>query len=168
MKKVFIIAAVLVLAITLTACGEKTAEKKAEKAIETSTGGTADVDIDDETVTVNTNAGSFTVGEEVDLPENFPSDIHMIDGTIKMATETTEIEGFSVSIETSKSVSVAKTEYLEQLVDDGWTITGTLDFTETASIMAEKDDRTVTVTILETDGVVTVGIGTSTIEEYEE
>ncbi len=165
MKKVFIIAAVFVVAITLTACGEKTAEKTAEKAIESSTGGSADVDIDDDTVTINTNAGSMSAGEEVDLPDNFPSDIYIIDGTIKMAMATTEIEGFSVSVETSKSVSAAKTEYEEKLVDDGWTITGMLSFTETASVTAEKDNRIVTVTIMEVDGVVTVGIGTSTNEE---
>lgn len=140
-------------------------EEAIETSIEKATNGAVDVDIDDETITVNTNAGSFSAGEEVDLPDNFPSDIHVIDGTIKMVSETPEIEGFSVSIETSKSVSAAKTEYEEELVDDGWTITGTLDFTETVSLMAEKDNRTVTVTIMEVDGVVTVGIGTSTNEE---
>lgn len=140
-------------------------EEAIESSIEKATNGAVDVDLDGETLTVNTNTGSFTVGEEVDLPDDFPSDIHVIDGTIKMATETTEIEGFSVSIETSKSVSAAKAEYEEQLVDDGWTITGMLDFTSAATVMAEKNNRTVTVTMTEVDGVVTVGIGTSTNEE---
>jgi len=165
MKKVFIIATVLVLAITLTACGEKTAEKTAEKAIETSTGGAADVDIDDDTVSINTNAGSMTVGEEVDLPDNFPSDIYVIEGTVKTAMEVAENESFSVTIETSKSVSAARTAYEEELVNDGWTITGTMDFTSTVSVMAEKDNRTVTVSINEVDDVVTVAIGTSSNEE---
>lgn len=140
-------------------------EEAIESSIESATNGAVDVDLDDDTVTINTNAGTFTAGEEVDLPDNFPSDIHVIDGTIKMTSETTEIEGFSISIEISKSVAAAKTEYEKQLVDDGWTITGMLDFTATATIMAEKDNRTVTVTIIEADGVVTVGIGTSTNEE---
>lgn len=143
----------------------ETAEEAVESTVESMTNGDVDVDIDDETITINTNAGSFTAGEDVDLPDNFPSDIHIIDGTIKMATETTEIGGFSVSIETSKSVSAAKAEYEEQLVDDGWTQTGMLDFTTSATVMAEKDGRSITVMISEVDGVVTVGIGTMTNEE---
>ena len=100
------------------------------------------------------------------LPSGFPSDVHVVDGTITTATTTTEIEGYAVSIETSKTVSAVKEEYETQLANDGWTITMSLVVQGGATIGGEKDNRTVTVSISEDDdGKAFVMLGTSTNQE---
>ena len=150
MKKSLFLALCLVVAtgLFLTGCGEKkVAEKAAEKAIEKSTNGQADVDVDDKTITVNTNAGSWTAGEKVSLPAGFPSDVYVIDGTIKVATTIKENEAYSLSVESSKSVAEAKAEYEKDLAADGWTINANVTVGEMFSLGATKGDRTVNVTV---------------------
>jgi len=163
MKKTIFLSLAVILAGTLilTGCGE---EKVAEKAIESSTGGQADVDVDDDTVTVNTNGSSFTAGEAVSLPSGFPSDVYVIDGTIKAATTVTEGEVYSVSIQTDTSVSDAADEYQEELANDGWEVNMTLNAGGVSSMTAQKDNRTVTISIGqdEDENKTLVTIGTST------
>lgn len=139
----------------------ESSEKAIESSIEKATGGQVDVDIDDGSVKINTNEGSMEIGEGVSLPSGFPSDVHVIDGTIMAATTVTEGEVYTVSIETSKSVTAVKTEYESELEKDGWTIVASLTFQSGASISAEKDDRTVSVTVGDSDGTTMVTIGTS-------
>lgn len=144
----------------------ETSETAIESSIEKATGGQVDVDIDDETVTVNTNAGSFTAGDSVSLPSGFPSDVHVVDGTITATTTMTEINGYSVSIQTSKTVTAVKEEYESKLKADGWTITMSLVVQGGATIGGEKDNRTATVSISEDDdGKAFVLLGTSTNQE---
>jgi len=165
MKKTIFLSLAVILAGTLilTGCGE---EKVAEKAIESSTGGQADVDVDDDTVTVNTNGSSFSAGDEVALPSGFPSDVYVIDGTVKAATTITEGEVYSVSVQTDTSVSEAADEYQEELANDGWNVTMSLNIEGVSSMTAEKDNRTVTVSIGEDEesSQTLVTIGTSTSE----
>lgn len=164
MKKFYIFALCVVLAgmaFVVTGCGKKTAEKAAEKAIEESTGGQAEVDVGTNSVKINTNAGSFQAGGNISLPSGFPSDVYVIDGTIKAASTVTEGESYTVSIETSKSVSEAKSEYESKLKDDGWNVTLSMDFQGSASLAAEKGDRTVTVSVGESEGKTLVILGTS-------
>ena len=141
-------------------------ETKIESSIEKATGGQADVDISDKSVKVNTNTGSFSAGESVSLPSGFPSDVHVVDGTITAVTTMTEIDGYSVSIQTSKTVTAVKEEYESKLKADGWTITMSLVIQGGATIGGEKDNRTVTVSISEDDdGKAFVILGTSTNQE---
>ncbi len=159
----------LILAISLTAiillgasCTKKAAEKAAEKSIESASNNQADVDIDDDQVTVNTNAGSWQAGESVSLPQGFPSDVYVIDGTIKTALQLTENEGYSVSIESNSSLSQAKSTYESELADAGWTIASTYSTANGAVLSAQKADRLTTVSLSEADGKTTVVISTST------
>ncbi len=163
MKKTLVIIALVGLVAVLSGCTEQAAEKAAESAIESSTNNEAEVDFDDETVTVNTNAGSFTAGEEVALPDNFPDDVYVIDGTIISAMEVVESNGFSVSIQTDTSVADAQDAYTDELTDDGWEITGTMTIGSGATIIAEKDERTATVSISrdDDDNMTLVGITTA-------
>src|SRR3990170_1363771 len=55
------------------------AEKVTEKAIETATGGKVDVDADKEKITIETNDGKLTIGQN-ELPKSFPSDITVYNG----------------------------------------------------------------------------------------
>ncbi|MDZ7798663.1 MAG: hypothetical protein U5L76_03535 [Patescibacteria group bacterium] len=166
MKKTIVLSLVLILAgsLVLTGCGEeKVAEELTEKAIEDSTNGSAGVDVENDSVTVNTNGSSFSAGESVSLPSGFPSDVHVIDGTVKAATTITEGEVYSVSVQTDTSVSDVADEYQEELANDGWDINMSLDIEGISSMTAEKDNRTVTVSIGEDEdeGKTLVTIGTS-------
>jgi len=143
MKKLFVLAAILIVAVMLSGCGEKAAEK----AIETSTGGQADVDIDKDSVKVNTNAGSWEVGEDISLPSGFPSDVHVVDGTIVTAMTFTEGESYTVTIQTSKTVNSVKEEYESELASDGWDITMSLVIEGDFFFFFEKGDRMVSVSI---------------------
>lgn len=147
MKKLFILCFCLVLAVTLSGCGKKTAEKAAEKVIEKATNGQADVDVSGNTVKINTNTGSYAYGDKVDLPSDFPSDVYVIDGTIKTASSDKQYGSFAVSIETSKSVSDVKSDYESKLKDKGWNITYSASAQDSSSITAEKDNRSVSVFI---------------------
>ena len=150
MKKTLILAFCLVLAVTLSGCGKKTAEKAAEKTLEKLTNG--QVDVDEGTVKINTNSGSYAYGEEVDLPSDFPSDVYVIDGTIKTASTDKQYGSFAVSIETSKSVSDVKSDYENKLKEKGWNITYSATAQDSSSISAEKDNRVVSVFISSSEG----------------
>ena len=153
MKKVIFLslAVVLVGTLVLAGCGKKAAEKTTEKALEPTTNGAATVDISDKTVTINTNAGTWTAGEEVKIPDSFPGDVYIIDGTVRAATTIVEGEIYSVTIETNKSVNQAKSEYEEKLEDEGWEIGISLAITGAISLSAEKGDRMITVAISEVE-----------------
>lgn len=168
MKKSIILTFCFLLAVTVlvtAGCCKSVEEKATESIIESSTGGVADVDIDDNTMTINTNAGSVTVGEATTLPAGFPSDIHVIDGSITSVMTISENESYSVSIETSKTVAQAKTEYETELVKDGWTISLTLDTGEVSTVGAEKGNRSVTVSAMSDEGKTIVSIATTSREE---
>lgn len=153
MRKYFIIAICLLLLVTISGfggCGKKAAEKTAEKSIEEATGGEADVDVDEGSIKINTNEGTFEAGEKVSLPSGFPSDVYVIDGDIVGATSTDE-EYYSVSIKASKSVSEVADLYESKLQTDGWTINMKLSFEDSVTLGGEKDNRTVTVGINKDD-----------------
>ncbi|PIS42246.1 MAG: hypothetical protein COT24_04245 [Candidatus Kerfeldbacteria bacterium CG08_land_8_20_14_0_20_40_16] len=147
-KKVTLIAMFLALFLLISGfggCGKKAAEKATEKAIETVTNGQADVDVSDNTVTINTNTGSYQAGGNVDLPSDFPDDVYVVDGNITAAITSVENNGYTVSIETTQSVNDLATLYEQKLKDEGWTITLTMAYEGTASVGGEKDNRMVSV-----------------------
>lgn len=163
-KQLLTVLAIVAVALTVTGC-KKTAEKVAESIIEKSTNGQADVDVDNDQVTINTNGGSYQAGENISLPDGFPTDVYVVDGTIKSAITTKANEIYNVSIETTKSVSDVKSEYESKLQSEGWTITVNATYGGSASLAAEKANRQVSVIIGETDGKATVTLGTSVKED---
>jgi len=154
--------AMLVIAVGILSGCQNAAEKAAETAIEKSTNGQADVDIDNDTATITTDDGSLEVGEDVSLPDGFPSDVYIIDGTIVSAMTLTEGESYTVSIKTDESVNSVKEEYEEELADDGWEVTMSLAIQDGFSLSATKDDRTVTLSIGTDDEETVVVINTMT------
>ena len=165
MKFYSLLCAMAILSLTLVGCAksisQKASETAAERIIEQQTGGNADVDIDDGNVKVESNQGKMEAGENVALPADFPNDVYVIEGTIKVAVSDNESKGQSVSIETDKTVEEISSTYQEKLKANGWKITGTMSFGDSATVMAEKDDRTVSVIISkgESKNIVTLGVG---------
>ncbi|MFA5134282.1 MAG: hypothetical protein WC505_00650 [Patescibacteria group bacterium] len=160
MKKALLIAAVFVLAVTLSACGEKAAET----LIESSTNESADVDIDDDSLSINTNGSSMQFGDAASVPDNFPSDVYVISGTVLSSLTIDETDGFQVGIETDDSVADVKAEYQSQLTDDGWEITATLDVGDGMTMTGEKENRYVTVSANVVDDKTNVTIITGSNE----
>lgn len=137
---------VVLFGIGLSAC-KSAADKAVENAIENTTGTDATVDSSKNKVAVNVNGTSWETGDVVSLPANFPEDIYVVEGTLKVAIANDAAAGFTVSLETSKSVSDVKALYVKELGDDGWTITGTVDIQGSSSVMATKAKRSTTITI---------------------
>lgn len=161
MKKFLLIGIVVLAAIVLSGC-QNTAEKAAKTVIESTTNG----DVDDGSVTVNTNEGSITVGDNVNIPDNFPSDVYLIDGEIISSLTMDEGQTYQVQIDTPKSLSETVDLYDKKLQDDGWNIASTYNTGDALSIMgAEKDDRMVSVSVNTSDGSTEVTIYTGIYAE---
>lgn len=138
----------LFLALTLGLTGCKSAADKAvEKAVEHATNTSVDVDSSTNTVRINANGASWETGDSVSLPANFPDDIYVADGKLKVAIASDATQGFTVSLESTESVANLKALYEKELKADGWTITNTIDIQGSSSVMATKAKRSVTVTI---------------------
>ena len=114
-----------VIALLMFGCGEKSekmaAEKIAEKAIESNIGGDAKVDIEKESIRIETGKGDMTMtaGDSAKLPANFPEDVFLYkDADLKMAMELPQ--AFNLSFETSDAVSKVSETYLAEMKKKGW------------------------------------------------
>ncbi|MBU0612519.1 hypothetical protein KKB10_00730 [Patescibacteria group bacterium] len=161
MKKISLIAIMLLTVAIVSGAG--CTKNATENAVESATGGSADVDIDNNTMKVETDEGTLEVGENVSLPSDFPSDVHVADGDILLASKTSD-DAFSVTVETSKSVSEMQTEYETEFANDGWDVNTTLAFGGMVTLGGEKDNRMVTVSISESEGKTLVIITTAQTE----
>lgn len=162
--------ALAAFAVLLTGCtkkvAEKTTESATERAIERATNSQVDVDLATNSVKINTNGGSYQFGGNVALPTGFPDDVYIIDGTLTSATTATENSGYTVSIETTKSVEEAKALYETQLKNEGWTIALSMQYESSAAVGGQKGNRNVSVSIAQdTPGKTLVVLSTSTTDQ---
>lgn len=139
---------------------DKIAEKIAEKTLEKSLGNNAQVDINSNQLKVKTDQGSFEVGNDVHVPDGFPSDVYIIDGQLKTAANNyLGNNGYTLSIETTKSVAAVKEIYDQKLKESGWNIIMSLVYGESATISGSKQGRSVSVIINKVDEKTNVIIG---------
>lgn len=143
--KMFVVAG---LVLVLAACQspartvqEKAVEGVAEKAIERTGGGQADVDIKNENVTVETAEGKMQAGEGVVIPEDFPEDVYVYDGKIISAIKINEKNTFSVSIETGDNPQTVKARYESELKKSSWKIDNSMDLGGSIVINGQKTGR---------------------------
>ena len=157
-KKILWLVPVLALTVIGASCGKKVAEKATENAIKKATNGQADVDIGTNSVSINVNGSSMNTGDSVALPNNFPTDVYVVDGTIKTAISTPGV-GYNLAIQSTKTVAQVKALYEQKLPTDGWTVTTTAVIdVHSAVVAASKNGRTISIAASDTDGptVVTV------------
>ncbi|EKD79598.1 MAG: hypothetical protein ACD_41C00029G0001 [uncultured bacterium] len=160
MKEKLRLVLVLGLGVVLSGCSllDKAAEKATEKVTEKVTesiieGETnSDVDITDDGFTVTDEESGDTVsfGESVSLPDDFPSDVPIIDGAVIIAASSTSSRGEYSATLTVNGFSATEAFYEEAIVDEGWTIddNSTLTMgTSITTITASKGERTLTVGI---------------------
>ncbi len=157
--------AVAVISAGISFLTRKGVEETIERGIEGSTNGDVDVDLDGNTIVANTNGGSIQIGENAEIPESFPDDVYLIDGDVLAAIENTESSGYTVTISTEASAASVNETYGEELPADGWNVTSTMNISGTYSLVAEKENRTVSVTAGESDGTTSVSISTYTNTE---
>ncbi|MFH1822751.1 MAG: hypothetical protein ABH830_03545 [Patescibacteria group bacterium] len=96
------------------------------------------------------------IGDNSKLPADFPKDIYVIDGKIVMAYSDQANESLSVSLD--KSIKEVSSVYQEKLKTDGWNIASTSGLSNFAIIVAEKDNRFVSVVIGESNGKTNINI----------
>lgn len=162
-RLIFISLLLLAVGVFSSACTKTVSEKVAEKNIENSMGQNADVDINNDNVSIKTDNGNWQAGNDLGVPDNWPSDVHLTEGSVTSVTNTDV--GNSVTITSDKSVADLKTEYQNALTKDGWDITTTMDVGTNLIFSAKKDNRVVNISIGEEDNHTVVIIGVMTKEE---
>ncbi len=170
-KKTLIIVVIAVVVIgalgmiTRGFLGGGAAERAAERAIERAGGGNADVDLRGDTATYKSDEGSVTVGENVSLPNDWPSDVPVVrDAKIYYAMSsnpTTGGSGMGAMFGTTQSVSDVIGYYKNELPKQGWTIEGEFNVAGASMISATKGDRSLSVSIASGDDETSVTIGVS-------
>ncbi len=146
-------ALVLVPALALTgACGggdEEAAERIAENALEDANGGDADVDIDGDEVTIETDEGTMSMGQ--DLPSDFPSDVTLLEGEILTAMSLTGTGWTVLMTIDGNPADVA--EEAKAALGDAYTVDGEFKAQDVVNYSLKGPEYTITVsTTLGTDG----------------
>lgn len=156
MNKKLILTSFLLLGIifVLSGCKKSVEEELAEKSMENALGAGANVEIDDENVTVETDLGVMHTGDDLGVPADWPEDVYVTDG--KIIASSNMNGSHNLTIESEKTVSEVKEEYEEKLAEEGWTETSSLSMGGAVMMGAEKDDRTFSLSVTVEDGVTTV------------
>ena len=133
-------------------CGEKGAEKAAEevmeKAIESNMGGNAEVDIEKESLRIQTEEGEMTMtaGDSVKLPADFPRDVFLYKGA-NLSTAMELPEGFNLLFQTKDDPSKVSEAYLTEMEAKGWSKEMTMDIGSRKMMVFKKDERIANVSI---------------------
>jgi len=131
--------------------------------MENASNGQVQVDIKNDGVKVETEAGSGETGTDLSLPADFPEDVYVITGKIKTVYRDAGKNGYTASIETDKTVAEAKELYDQELKQAGWKIDSFMDLGGSMIIGASKEKRSISVMINQDaeTGKTTVLVGTS-------
>jgi len=141
--RVSLVLVLIVSAFALSGCeaiARKASERIAEEAIEGSTGD--EVDITEDGVSFEGDDGTTaTFSQSGEVPESFPKDVPVYEGTIITSVELNE--GFTLGIETDDAPGDIIDWYEKELGDDGWKQEMKVETGEGAMFGAKKGERTV-------------------------
>lgn len=167
LKRLLIGASIVALVFAVAGCSaveDKIAEEVSEEIAGGLVGG--DVEIDDDSVTMDTGDGEVTIeGGGDDLPSDFPSDFPMygdadLDSTSKVADSNGTV--FYVNLVSGDDAIDVYEWYKGEFEDEGWTIVGDMNMTDdsgtTAIVSANKDDMEGSVTVGTTDSGSEIGV----------
>lgn len=143
-------AAALALA-GLTACGSD------EKEIDLGDGTKASVKKDGDGVTIKSDEGEIKTGTDMDLPDEFPSDLPMPQGDHKVVSSIDSNGELMVSLQADEFDLPAEREQLKtELTNAGWQVgnDGIVEQAETAmvTINATKDGEEASYALMNTQG----------------
>ena len=154
---------ILTILLVLVGCGKKTEEKIAEKIIEKSIGGKADVDIAKGTMNIETEDGNMSVqtGKSAKIPDKFPTDIFVFKPSdVLMAMELPK--GYTISLKTGKDVAAVTSAYKKSMTDKGWKQKAAMDLDGKSMFFYEKEKRVTHVAISHKDGETNIVLTAST------
>jgi hypothetical protein len=143
------------LAVALTGCGsavENIVEGNVERAIENELGESADVEIGEDSFSVDTEDGSITAGAG-SVPDDFPTDVPLVDGEVAFAQRLESDDGFSwnLIITSDADPGTLADQVRGELTDNGFSVEEASEFSGADSaggtILAEKGDLTVLVLV---------------------
>lgn len=123
MKKSFLPLSLLSLILVGGGCFNAETETAIEREIESETGGSADVDVEDDAITYTDEETGATVrtGSDISLPSDFPTDFFVYDGDISIiSAANVPNEGVSLMFSSQDSLSEVVAWYEGELTADGW------------------------------------------------
>ena len=143
-RLVLVVLSIFVLAVAVSGCS-KVADKAAEKAIETSTGGKADVDLGKNEITVKTDEGTTKMGGTQEWPAKIPADVpKFTSGKITSVVESTPAAGgYQVMVGYEGATMADIEKYKSQLEAAGWKVTTTTKIEDGYMVAAEKEKRNI-------------------------
>jgi hypothetical protein len=139
---------ILAAIVVMFGCGEKGAEKAIEKAIESNTGGNATVDVDENSLRIQTDEGEMTMtaGDSAKLPADFPKDIFLYKGAV-INTAMELPTGFNLMFQTKDDSAKVSEAYLAEMEAKGWSKEMSMDMGGRKMMVFEKDQRMVNVAL---------------------
>jgi hypothetical protein len=140
--KRYLLLVILASFVVFIGCGKKVEEKVAEKILEAQTGGKADVDISDDKMSIKTKDGEFKMdaGDDVKLPENFPSDVYVYkNAKVKMSIGGPK--GNTVSFQTKDPAEKVAEKYKKEMKTKGWSQEMAMEMGEGSSLTFKKGER---------------------------
>lgn len=119
-------AAVLAAALLLSACGgsaEDATESAVEDAIESELGGGATVDVEEDSLTIDTEDGSISAGTG-ELPEGFPDSVPLVNGEVVFGqrSDSPEGSGWTVQLQVETTPDEAAAELTRALDEAGFEV----------------------------------------------
>lgn len=149
--------------------GQAIGENMLEKAIEKGTGQKADVNTDNNSVSIKTDSGTFAASETgtIKLPTDFPSDVFTyLDAKITFAISTPAnaasgtTAGYMVAYTVNQSVTDVAAKYKAEMAKNGWTMASEANY---GSMMIDfkKGNKDVSVSIGDSEGDKTGATGVS-------
>ena len=150
---------------------QKAGEEVAEQAIESITDTELDADFNDGSITIDSEEGSVSIGG-TEIPEDFPSDVPVYSNADVVWTSFSSAdETYWIDFESTDDYTEIKAYYDEEIEKDGWelydTSTYTSDGQETTLYSADRDNRTLIVTLSHSESEDKTMISVSTTTEQE-
>ncbi len=142
-------ATVLAASLGLTGCFANPVETIIDRTLEENG---VDIDQDGDDVTWDTDDGTVTAGDDLELPASFPSDLPVPDGKL---TAVVDMDNGSFTTQWEEITHDEVVRLAAGLVDGGYTMTSELNTADAYSGAFELDGRLVT--LLWTDGDVSGG-----------
>ena len=158
MKKYLGLGVLILTMFVFSGCGHSLVENKLENDLEKQLGGNAEVNVDENGYSIETEGGSMQAGENVSLPEDFPADVYVIEGKILSSFSESTMGSQVVQIATNKSLDEVKELYMEKLVEKGWTSVSNFSQPDAVSLSFQKDGVNLTISASEEDGQMVVTI----------
>lgn len=155
-KKQFFLYGLLILitAFTLSACGEQ--KDDTEDAMDDAVEEVEEPTREEMNETVEPVDSEQFLGEEADLPEDFPSDAYMLkDSRVTLVTsnEQDDEKFFNVTIESGTTLKDAIDSYKNGMKDQGWELDGEVENEGDTVLSFVKGDRSASVSLADVQGV---------------